>query len=93
MSEREELANLINEHAYGRDGLALSAADAILASDWLAAHDARIREDVLGPVRALVTKQRNLYATMGNSKTVLIPLDELIAVIDTPAQADGEVGK
>jgi hypothetical protein len=48
--EREELANLIPlGYRADRDGVAdvFEAADRILASDWLKAHDARVRAEEL----------------------------------------------
>jgi hypothetical protein len=56
MSEREDDIETLHREinsAYGTDPIHWLAAKKVVESDWLAARDARIREEALGPVRAL----------------------------------------
>ena len=69
-TEREALAALIAERVYVDTSEHYDAADAILASDWLAAQKAAAVEAALAPVRALIDGWEAHYQALGWRRAV-----------------------
>ncbi len=89
MSEREELAGLLSSRNWDRQPLMNpqarwnAHADAILASDWLAARDARIRADIVAEVLGTI----EFIAAICEAREMLAPGDRDIQTIKGIADA------